>query len=348
MTRSNASISRRSVLALGAAAAGQALLGRSGLAADEPKRTVVVWSEGTAPKNVYPHDINTTVADGLKPLSNWEIVVASLSQPHQGISDDLLAKTDVLIWWGHKHQRRREEIDLREGASSSRVNDKGMGFIALHSAHYSKALKALLKTPCGWKGGYVEDGSKLDVVIKAKDHPIAAGLSDFTLPHTERYTEPFECPEPETLVFDGVYTRPDGSTENSRQGLVFATPCKGKCFTISRATKRIPFSLTRTCRRRFAMPSNGWGRFGHSAKVRSSAFTWRRCGRLRLSANAPPEGGTTNYFSTSCVPGLKCGHAALYFTGVCVRSMPASLSRSSLAKAASTSTATSANCLPPG
>jgi trehalose utilization protein len=49
------------------------------------------------------------------------------------------------------------------------------------------------------------------------------------MPHTERYTEPFECPEPETLVFDGVYTRPDGSKENSRQGLVFAVG-KGKVF----------------------------------------------------------------------------------------------------------------------
>ena len=35
-----------------------------GLAA--PRKTVVVWSEGTAPKNVYPNDINTAIAEGFR------------------------------------------------------------------------------------------------------------------------------------------------------------------------------------------------------------------------------------------------------------------------------------------
>ena len=133
----------------------------------------------------------------------------------------------MLIWWGH--QRHGEVTDEHVKRIVDRVKNGGMGFIALHSAHYSKALKALLGTNCGWKGGYVEDGSKLELIVKDKQHPIAEGLSDFSIPHTERYTEPFEIPEPQSVVFDGVYTRPDGSKESSRQGIAW-TVGKGRVF----------------------------------------------------------------------------------------------------------------------
>ena len=129
------------------------------------------------------------------------------------------------MWWGH--QRHGEVTDEHVQRIVERVKKGGMGFIAMHSAHYSKALKALLGTNCGWKGGYVEDGSKLEMIVKDKQHPIAAGISDFSFPHTERYTEPFEIPEPESVVFDGVYTLPDGSKESSRQGMVW-TVGKGR------------------------------------------------------------------------------------------------------------------------
>ena len=178
-------------------------------------------------ENVYPHDINAAVADGLKPLKakGWEVVTASIADPEQGVPASSLDKTSVLMWWGH--QRHGEVTDEHVRRIVERVKEGGMGFIAMHSAHYSKALKAILGTNCGWKGGYVEDGSKLEMIVKDKQHPIAAGLSDFSFPHTERYTEPFECPEPESVVFDGVYTRPDGSKESSRQCMVW-TAGKGR------------------------------------------------------------------------------------------------------------------------
>lgn len=228
----NLTLSRRGVLAAGAVAAVELLAGKSALAADENKEhkhRVVVWSEGTAPKNVYPHDIRGAVADGLKPLEakGWEIVTATITDPDQGVPQASLDKTDVLVWWGHQLHGKVKDNAVKRIVD--RVNNGGMGFIALHSAHFSKALKALLKTNCGWKGGYIEDGSKLDMVVKDKDHPIARGIKDFSIPHTERYTEPFECPEPEAVVFDGVYTRPDGTKEHSRQGLTFNVG-KGRVF----------------------------------------------------------------------------------------------------------------------
>jgi len=224
----NPMLSRRTILAAGAAAAVE-LLSSPPVRAAEPKRRVVVWSEGTAPKNVYPHDINVAVADGFDPLLNkgWEVVTTSISVTEQGCSAKLLDKAGVLMWWGHKHHGdvTNEHVER----IVDRVKNGGMGFIALHSAHFSKPLKALLGTNCGWKGGYVEDGSKLEIIVKDKQHPIAKGISDFSIPHTERYTEPFEIPEPQSVVFDGVYTRPDGSQEASRQGIAF-TVGKGRVF----------------------------------------------------------------------------------------------------------------------
>jgi len=221
-------ISRRSLLCAGLAATGAVLIGEKVLAgAQAPaKRKVVVWSEGTAPKNIYPADVNTAIAEGLKPLSNWEVVTASIDQPDQGISAELLDSASVLIWWGHKrHDDVKQELVTK---IVKRVKEDGMGFIATHSAHYSKPLKQILGTNCGWKY-YINDGSKLTVVVKDAAHPIARGVKDFDSPKTERYGDPFEVPTPEAFVFDGIYTLPNGTTEHSQQGLTW-TIGKGRVF----------------------------------------------------------------------------------------------------------------------
>src|SRR5215472_7427321 len=106
--RSNRRISRRAALAQGASVLAGAVVAPR-LLALEQKAKVVVWSEGTAnvdpaSKKVYPNDINTAIAEGLAPLESqgWQILKASINDPNQGISDDLLNSTAVLIWWGHK------------------------------------------------------------------------------------------------------------------------------------------------------------------------------------------------------------------------------------------------------
>ena len=218
------SISRRALVGSGLAVAGGLLLGTAGAA--QKKRRVVVWSEGTAPKNVYPQDINAAIAEGLKPLKGWDIVTASINDPDQGLPEDMLNSASVLIWWGH--QKHGAVSDALVDRIVKRVRDGGMGFIATHSAHYSKPLKAILGTPCGWKY-YIDDGARVDLVVKAPSHPIALGVKNFTLPHTERYGDPFEVPTPETVVFDGIYTLPNGAAENAQQGMVW-TVGKGRVF----------------------------------------------------------------------------------------------------------------------
>ncbi len=191
------------------------------------KRRVICWSEGTAPKNIYPADINHAIAEGLSPLKGWDVVTASLNDADQGLPDDLLNSASVIIWWGHmRHDDVKTELVNK---LVHRVKEEGMGFIGTHSAHWSRPFKALMGTPCGWTGGYNEDGSSVAVSVKAPKHPITKGIKDFVIPHTERYTERFEAPDPEQLIFDGVYTLPNGKTEPSRQGMIW-TVGKGRVF----------------------------------------------------------------------------------------------------------------------
>lgn len=195
--------------------------------ADVAKRVVVVWSEGTAPKNVYPNDINGAIVEGLKPLSkNWEIVKANLSDPDQGLPDSLLKRTDVLIWWGHqKHDQVKDELVDK---IVKRVKEDGMGFISLHSSHFAKPNKKLMGTPCSW-GAYVGDSTTLKVTVKDSKHPIAQGVKDFTIVHNERYSDPYAVPKPQSVVFEGVATLKDGKTDPSQQGFTWQIG-KGKMF----------------------------------------------------------------------------------------------------------------------
>jgi trehalose utilization protein len=221
-----ASISRRTALALGATATASALLPLQAWAAPAQRR-VVVWSEGTAPKDVYPNDINGAVAEGLKELlPDWEVVLAGIDDPDQGAGEESLKRADVLMWWGHK--RHREVKDDVAEAIFKRVNEGGMGFISLHSAHFSKPYKRLMGTKCSW-GEYKADGTSVSISVKEPDHPICQGVKDFELPKIERYGEPFAVPEPEAVPLDGRYTKPDGTKAPGRMGLCW-TIGKGRVF----------------------------------------------------------------------------------------------------------------------
>jgi trehalose utilization protein len=227
--------SRREILGLGAAAAGGVLLGRAAAAAPAApalpsgkKPLVVVWSEGTAPKNVYPDDINGMIVEGLKKdLPKWEVFKANLGDPDQGLPDAILSKAWVLVWWGHqKHGDVKDELVDRV---CKRVKEEGMGFISLHSSHFAKPNKKLMNDECSWKE-YVCDVTKLKVQTKLPKHPIAAGLpKEFEFVHEERYTEPYKVPESQEVVFEGDHVKKNGQLDHSRVGMCW-TIGKGKFF----------------------------------------------------------------------------------------------------------------------
>ena len=183
------------------------------------KKTVVVWSEGTAPKNVYPNDINGAIAEGLRAsdkLKDWDVVVANLADPDQGVSDALLARADVMIWWGHK--KHGDVKDALVDKIEKRVKEDGMGFIALHSAHFAKPNKRLMGTPCTF-AAYKSDIKDTVVKVAMPGHPIAQGVAaEFTVANDERYTDPYAVPPTDQVPFIGDQHVKDGSVDTAKMG----------------------------------------------------------------------------------------------------------------------------------
>ncbi|MCI8332824.1 MAG: trehalose utilization protein ThuA [Clostridiales bacterium] len=150
-------------------------------------------------KKVYPDGIHTLLR---QELEDDEITVRTFTlDTVEEITDEVLEKTDVIIWWGHvRHMQVPDEV-------AGRVKEavlKGMGAIFLHSAHHSKPFKGLMGTSCNltWR----EHGDRELVWVCNPAHPIAAGIDRYIdLAHEEAYGEPFGVPEPDELVFIGHF-----------------------------------------------------------------------------------------------------------------------------------------------
>lgn len=169
--------------------------------------SVLVWDENPAhiPVSVYPDNIRGAVADGLRQSGGDHVRVrtAHVDEPEQGLSAATLAATDVLIWWGHtRHADVSDEVCAR---IVDRVHNWGLGFIALHSAHYSKPFKSILSCTGHLKGGWQEEEQPEEIHICAPRHPIAHGLHDFTLAKEEMYGAPFDVPPPATVIFQSHF-----------------------------------------------------------------------------------------------------------------------------------------------
>jgi trehalose utilization protein len=163
---------------------------------------VLIWSEQTEPRTVYPSGISGALADYLKTRPEMDVTTATLADPDAGVADATLSGTDVLIWFGHlKH---RDVPDVAVDRIEKHVKERGMGFIGLHSTHVSKPFKRLLNASGAWTS-YVDEGKPEQLWIVLPGHPIARGLEDFTVPQEEIYTEPFSVPEPESVVVEGTW-----------------------------------------------------------------------------------------------------------------------------------------------
>src|SRR5215468_9684977 len=97
---------------------------------------VTVWNEGRhEQKNpdvqkVYPKGMHTVIADALT-AQGFQTRTATLDEPEHGLTEAVLAETDVLTWWGHlAHGDVKDEIVERV---HKRVME-GMGLVVLHSA----------------------------------------------------------------------------------------------------------------------------------------------------------------------------------------------------------------------
>jgi trehalose utilization protein len=142
--------------------------------------------------------MHETIASGLREmLPTAEISTATLQERDHGLTEQRLAATDVLTWWGHKSHA---DVDDRIVDRIQKRVLEGMGLIVLHSGHFSKIFKRLLGTSCSltWR----EADERERVWVCNPGHPIARGLGRyFVLPAEETYGEPFGIPTPEEQVF---------------------------------------------------------------------------------------------------------------------------------------------------
>ena len=163
---------------------------------------VTVWNEFRHEKihdsvrAIYPEGMHTVLA-GFLNQAGFDVHTATLDEPEQGLSNAVLAETDVLIWWGHMaHHEVSDEI-------VERVRQRvlhGMGLIVLHSAHHSKIFQRLMGTTCSLR--WREGTDRVRIWTVAPGHPIADGIPPyFVLEQDEMYGEFFDIPQPESLIF---------------------------------------------------------------------------------------------------------------------------------------------------
>lgn len=200
---------------------------------------VTVWNENVHEqrdqpvRDGYPDGIHGAIATGLTARLGADVQVrtATLDEPEHGLTDDVLAQTDVLTWWGHAaHDRVSDEV-------VDRVQQQvlaGMGLVVLHSGHFSKIFRRLMGTTCSlrWRNG---DDRELVWTVKPR-HPIAAGVPQpIAIPAQEMYGEVFDIPDPDELVFISSFT----GGEVFRSGCVFYRG-NGRIFYFSPGDQEYP------------------------------------------------------------------------------------------------------------
>lgn len=200
---------------------------------------LTVWNEGEhelideSVKAIYPDGMHTVIAEGIKRRlgDTVDVRTAVLGQPDHGLTEDVLAQTDVLTWWGH---RSHDKVDDRIVA---RVHDHvlgGMGLVVLHSGHASKIFTRLLGTSGNliWRN----DGEREVVWTVKPNHPIARGVPNpLIIDRQEMYGEPFGIPEPDELVFISNFA----GGEVFRSGCVFHRGA-GRIFYFSPGDQEYP------------------------------------------------------------------------------------------------------------
>ncbi|MET0590775.1 MAG: ThuA domain-containing protein [Naasia sp.] len=198
---------------------------------------VTIWNEGvhdSAPEMLerYPDGMHGAIAAGLEAhLPDATITTATLADPHQGLPDDLLERTDVLLWWGHV---AHDQVD---DALVERIRLRvlaGMGLLVLHSGHFSKIFISLMGTTCSlaWRN----EAERETVWCVAPGHPIAEGVPQpVVIPQQEMYGEHFDIPEPDELVFISSFT----GGEVFRSGVTYRRG-RGRLFYFSPGDEAYP------------------------------------------------------------------------------------------------------------
>ena len=235
---------------------------------------VTIWNEFRHEKEnkdvaaIYPNGIHGAIKEGISGNDGFVIRTATLDEQEHGLTEAVLAGTDVLIWWGHKaHGAVQDEIVERV---HKRVLE-GMGLVVLHSGHHSKIFKKLMGATANLKWREENDKERLWVV--SPGHPIVDGIGEYIeIEEEEMYGEPFDIAPPDELVFISWFTG----------GEVFRSGCcyfrgRGKIFYFRPGHETYPTYYNADVRKvignavRWTAPVNGpapvWGLKGPIAPL---------------------------------------------------------------------------------
>lgn len=171
---------------------------------------VVVWGENRheqlQPKvaAIYPDGMHNTIREGIEENlgARAEVTTVTLDDPEHGLTEELLQRTDVLVWWGHAaHAEVADEIVDRV----HRHVLAGMGLLVLHSGHWSKIFGKLMGTSCTLRWRSEEDREIVWTIDPT--HPIAQGIPHpFIIPQQEMYGEFFDIPVPDEVIFLSTFS----------------------------------------------------------------------------------------------------------------------------------------------
>jgi trehalose utilization protein len=166
---------------------------------------VLVWGENRHEQRdpqvaeLYPHGMHTTIKEGIEENLGAAATVGTttLDEPEHGLTDEVLAATDVLVWWGHAaHDEVSDEVVARVQQHVL----AGLGLVVLHSAHWSKIFRQLMGTTCTLRWRNERDRELVWTVDPT--HPIAQGVPQpIEIEAQEMYGEFFDIPVPDELVF---------------------------------------------------------------------------------------------------------------------------------------------------
>ncbi|MDO4073891.1 ThuA domain-containing protein [Clavibacter michiganensis] len=201
---------------------------------------IVVWNENVHESrgdatvlSHYPDGIHQVVADGLRELlgDDARVSTATLQEDQHGLTEERLASTDVLYWWGHvAHGEVSDEVVARV----IRHVHAGMGLVVLHSGHYSKVFTRLMGTTCSLK--WRNDGERELVWTIAPQHPIAEGIPHpIVIDRQEMYGEQFDIPRPDEEVFLSTFA----GGEVFRSGVAYHRG-RGRVFYFSPGDQEYP------------------------------------------------------------------------------------------------------------
>lgn len=199
---------------------------------------LLVWNENIHEtrdekvRRIYPDGIHNVIAGALQQqVTGAAIRTATLADSEHGLTEAVLADTDVLLWWGH------EAHDAVDDSVVEMVKTHvlgGMGLVVLHSGHWSKIFTSLLGTTATLRWRSSGDRELVWTVTPA--HPIAAGVPNpIVIEEQEMYGEPFDIPTPDETIFISSFT----GGEVFRSGVTF-TRGRGRIFYFSPGDQEYP------------------------------------------------------------------------------------------------------------